>query len=124
MIQNKFLLTCALLLFAAVCVFPQDSANNTGSQSSTQEKNNDIEYDPYTDEEFPPFLHGIRRSEVLFFGSIPVAYLYCNLGYMAYSQATGVSMESEDKNYMLLYASLSVSAAVVILDYILGKLFD
>ena len=110
-----------LICLTPFCLFPQDSGGETEQEDGANEER----YEPYQEDEFPPLLHQFRRSEVLFFGSFPLSYLYSNLGYFAYSEMTGHSLDANTKNQVLLYTSLSISLTVVlidlILDYINGK---
>ena len=124
--SRKLFLAVLLSVFASVTILAESSTvpGTTTSSGQNNDKDDDKDYTPYDPGEFNPFLNGLRRGEVLFFGSIPITYLYCNLGYLVYSQATGNYMGSEDRNYMLLYASFSASAAVVLIDIVLGKIFD
>ena len=40
--------------------------------------------EPYTDQEFPPWVLKVRRAEILAVGAFPLAYLFAGLGYDYY----------------------------------------
>ena len=95
------------------------------------------EYDgPYTDPlpyekvEFPVWVHDIRRCEVIFFGSIPLTYIFTNLIYDYTIYAThdfdseygiGTARDQDDIEFMLL-TSLSISGGIAVVDLIIDKI--
>ena len=101
-------------------VFSEEIESYQEKIAKEKEFEDEEEYAPYTVEEFSPALHQLRRGEVLFFGSLPITYLYSNLGYMAYTQMSGTILDGDDKNFALLYSSISLSFAVVVVDAVLG----
>ena len=94
------------------------------------------DYEPYEDGEFPVWLHDLRRFEVLFIGALPVTMLVSVLSYNIYRSVEQylenqsgfsllgafdtASLESEDKR-TIFTIGLSLSAAISIADYILGR---
>ena len=125
----------ALLLFVVSNSLYAQSAG----QDPTQQNNNiaseddTIVYEPYEDEEFPEWLQDLRRAEVVFVGSFPIAMLFSSLAYDGYRlvrsgieeggfSGAEIGSYTSDEGVGLLVAGLSVSAIVSILDFVLGKL--
>lgn len=79
----------------------------------------EISYIPYTEDEFPDFLHDLRRAETLFLGSIPITYAAVSLGCTA-AQTLFSAEECSFGARMLMTAGLST--VIVGADYILGIL--
>jgi hypothetical protein len=68
---------------------------------------------PYSDDEFPKWSLDLRRGEVIFFGSLPIAYAMTSL----------VSSKLINKDltfWQTMAISAGVSTAITVLDYILG----
>ena len=59
--------------------------------------------EPYTKEEFKPWVHQLRRSEIVTLGSLPFTTLSTTLGYSIYKYAT----QDVDSNYNPFFASQS-----------------
>jgi hypothetical protein len=90
--------------------------------------------EPYTDAEFAPWLHDLRRGEIVAIGSFPIVYLFAQLGYNLYrygmhggdAQYAPLGnpdqvpySESETVGVILGAAALSVGVAVA--DYLIGQ---
>ena len=69
-------------------------------------------YEPYSNDEFPKWTLDLRRAECIFFGGIPIAY---PLTALAFSIA-----DKETSFLQNLAIACSVSAAIALIDYIIG----
>lgn len=96
----------------------------------------DTKAEPYTKDEFHPWLHQLRRSEIVTLGSLPFTTLTTSLGYSFYryfandfdpefqpnpfspSQAN-LSIEEQKR---ILYISLSASLLVGIIDFTISMI--
>jgi len=68
---------------------------------------------PYSDDEFPKWSLDLRRGEIIFFGSLPIAYAMTSL--------VSSNLVHKDLTFWQTMAiSAGASAAIAILDYILG----
>ncbi len=69
-------------------------------------------YEPYRTEEFPKWSLNLRRAECIFFGGIPIAYPLTALAF---------SVANKDTSFVQnLAIACSVSAAIALIDYIIG----
>lgn len=79
-------------------------------------------YEPYEEQEFPQWLHDLRRAESLFIGSLPIAYgavtLTCSL-----FETGERTLTTDDYLTRLAYASM-LSGALVLADYLVGLYED
>ncbi len=88
-------------------------------------------YVPYEDDEFPQWMHDLRRAEVVFIGSFPITLLLASLSYEAF-RATRDSIArtplvdraefgsfSSAERTGLLVSGLSLSGLVTIADLII-----
>ena len=70
------------------------------------------DYEPYKQDEFPKWSLELRRAECIFFGGIPIAYPLTTLAFgLAKKQTSFVEN---------LAIACSVSAAIALIDYIIG----
>lgn len=107
---------CLILIFN----FPLFSQSTSSSSTSPA---------PYTKEEFPSFLHDLRRAEIITFGSLPFVTLGVTLGYGAYGYFSGefssfpnpldkgAESFSSWQQAKIFGASLGISVALGLLDY-------
>ena len=84
--------------------------------------------DPYEKEEFPEWAWKVRRFEVIFFGGLPVVYMFTTLGYDIYQKTAngenfGSQRDQRDLLNMVLI-SISVSGAIAIADLIISLIKD
>ena len=94
------------------------------------------EYEPYEEEEFPGWAHDLRRAEVIFFGTIPFTFFASGLSYDLYKYAsnnfnsdfapalfgnTTPPVLTNDEKWQLIKISVSLSAFLSLLDYLLGE---
>ena len=94
-------------------------------------------YEPYRPDEFPEWAHTLRRFETIFFGSLPIAFLFSSLGFDMYAYSThnfsqeylplffGNSPEKEqftqDTMVERIGISISLSLVIAIADLIIDK---
>ena len=70
------------------------------------------DYEPYTADEFPKWALDLRRAECIFFGGIPIAYPLTALSF---------SLANKETSFLQnLAIACSVSAAIALIDYIIG----
>jgi hypothetical protein len=132
------------MLLAAPLVFPQESVTeNVPEKVPEKPSEKPAEKAPagktpkeYEKEEFPPFLRALRRGEIILFGTFPISLFLTfevyDLGrYFAYGQQLAYApwpfrppnaeaYSSEDNRNVLLIAA-SVSLALAITDYVIGR---
>ncbi len=94
-------------------------------------------YEPYRPDEFPEWAHTLRRFETIFFGSLPIAFLFSSLGFDLYAYSAnnfsqeylplffGNSPEKEqftqDTMVERVGISISLSLVIAIADLIIDK---
>jgi hypothetical protein len=92
-------------------------------------------YEPYRPEEFPEWAHTARRFETIFFGALPIAFLFGSLGFDMYAYTSngftqeylplflGNSPEKEqftqDTMIERIGISISLSLVIAIIDLII-----
>jgi len=118
------LILCILLI---CCNLPaQDAQRNEESDTEA--------YEPYAADEFPSWLHEVRRAEVILIGSFPITMLFTSLSYegiravvnavkgveTAGTQTFGGSEFTAEESRGILITGVLLSAAVAVADYILG----
>lgn len=94
------------------------------------------DYEPYEEEEFPGWALDLRRGEVIFFGTIPFTFFASKLSYDLYRYAsnnfdsdlvpalfgnTTPPVLNNDEKFQIILVSVSLSAFLAVLDYLLGK---
>ncbi len=97
----------------------------------------DNEPEEYQKEEFPNWLHELRRAEIIFAGSVPFAILFTNIGYSLYGAFSddfgeGYSIENftssssmtTEQRYRILSISLGLSGTIAAADFIIGLFKD
>ena len=92
------------------------------------------DYEPYSADEFPSWLHDIRRAEVIAVGSFPISMLFVSLTYEGVraiiNAATGAETSggpafgsgdlSPEERRGILFAGTLLSVAVALTDYLIG----
>ena len=97
-------------------------------------------YEPYRPEEFPEWAHTVRRFETIFFGALPIAFLFSSLGFDMYAySANGFSQDylplffgnspqkeqfTQDTLTERIGVSISLSLVIAIIDMIIDKRID
>ncbi|MBT3273741.1 MAG: hypothetical protein HN368_11330 [Spirochaetales bacterium] len=121
------------LLILGQPIFAQQAPRR--GDESTESTEEVEQYEPYTDDEFPVWMHTLRRAEVLFIGSFPITMLFSSLAFngvrgtvSALNDAGALgSAEYVPENWSsaesvtVLITGLGLSAAVAIFDYLLGR---
>jgi len=95
--------------------------------------------EPYEEKEFPAWMWNLRRGEIICIGSFPFTMFFTNIGFqiVRYFQSDlesefvpvpfggvgTVSLEEGDKKRILITA-VSLSAAIAVSDFIIGKILD
>ena len=92
-------LVLAIISFAALPVFSADEEA----------------YTPYDPDEFPQWAHDVRRGEIIFFGSLPIT--------AAVSAFLLPRIMPDISNSARITAAVSLSAAVAVTDFLLGRVF-
>ena len=104
-------------------------SNSLYAESSSAVDSNEVSYELYKYNEFPDWLHKVRRAESLFIGSLPLTFGAVTLAFGAVTLAANIfsvnTLESLDNDYLFrIGISAAVSFGVVLIDYILGELQD
>ena len=79
------------------------------------------EYEPYTEEEFPIWVHELRRAESIFFGSFVLTFPVAALCYNIAAQY-GMPTPSENYQQVLMQAAWAAGLSLLItgIDWIIG----
>jgi len=131
--QRRTLTAFCILLFFISGSLPL-TAQSTDGDTSADSKG---EYEAYRPEEFPQWAHSLRRYETIFFGALPLAFLFTGLGFDLYKYADsnydekylplflGASPEKEaftrDTIGSRIAVSISLSAVIALVDYFLNR---
>jgi len=126
-----------ILILTAAGLAPGWGESLDYSNQSGQFRFSGYDYEPYAPDEFPEWAHVLRRYETIFFGSIPISFLFTSLGFDFYAYAThdfsedylplflGTSPEKEDFNRSVIGAkitvSISLSAVIAYIDYLIER---
>jgi hypothetical protein len=105
---------------------PQQPAQNPASKEPQPE--------PYTDAEFPPWLHDLRRGEIVAIGSFPIVYLFAQLGFNLFRYGShGWDPQyaplgnpnqvpySSSETIGVLGGAAALSVGVAVADYLIGQ---
>ena len=94
------------------------------------------EYEPYQDDEFPQWAKDLRRAEIIFIGTIPFTFFYSSFSYDFYRYASNdfdqslapallgnktPPIRTNEEKWQIIIASVSLSAVLVLVDYLLGQ---
>ena len=126
----KYKKTVIMLLLIAA------TSSRIAAQSNTDEESSPVEtYTPYSPDEFPEWLHQLRRAEIVLVGSFPLTMVFTTLSYegfrlvrslFAQSNVVG-TMAIEFGNFTanektgLLLGGVVLSVAVSVVDLILDR---
>lgn len=82
---------------------------------------------PYQREEFPEWLHDLRRFEIILVGSFPISFLGTTLIYdtvrdYGFNNAPTTAAESQEDITNKILISIGVSGAIAITDFIIHKI--
>ena len=89
---------------------------------------------PYASDEFPQWLHDLRRGEIITVGAFPIVYLFTQLGYNIYRYSvhggdsqyaplgnSGQVPYSNSETIGVLLGAASLSVVVATADYLIGR---
>lgn len=129
-------------LWPLLVLVPALSWGQTSGTPSTTPATSAVPAQPYTDQEFDPWMLKMRRAEIIAVGAFPLVYLFSGLGYDYYyylsrgfpqdnipwpagpgtSQWTTTAQpdQLQRKNLTLVGVSLAVGVAIAALDWALG----
>ena len=81
-------------------------------------------YEPYAEQEFPQWSKTLRRSETIFFGSLPISLTIASLGYSAalVLGAPPIATTSTGETIAMFSIAAGLSLVVALVDFILGEL--
>ena len=74
-----------LLVFFVVLAIATPSVMAQRRSAEDEQNESEPAYEPYEAEEFAPWMHSLRRGEVIFFGAFPITMLFTALAYDGYS---------------------------------------
>ncbi len=119
--MKSFLIIFLLIVFITIPLFSGESLP---------------EYEPYQDNEFSQLAKDLRRWEIIFFGTIPFSFFYTSFSYDFYRYAVNnfdstlapailgnktPPIRTNDEKLQIIAVSLSLSAVLAFIDYLLGK---
>ena len=104
------LFTCTIILFFLSSLFPL-----TAEEA-------ELGPEPYQADEFSSSLLALRRSEVIFFGSIPVTFILSGLGWQLSQAAAAGNYPFSDEQHTcnILITAGVLSLGIALIDYFLG----
>jgi hypothetical protein len=111
-IFGKIVLTTILTMLLSISLYAESPSENNSNKES---------YELYVYEEFPDWMHKIRRAESLFIGSLPLSFGAVTLAANIFSINTSESLDKDDYLFRI-GISAAVSLGVVLIDFILGEL--
>jgi len=107
---KRFLSLILLILMILSCA---------SAPSAVPSAEGDREPVPYGKDEFSPGLVKLRRAEVLFFGALPLFYMFTSLGYDLAVQDPPA--ETNDVLGQKMGITLSLSGLLSLADFIVGE---
>lgn len=97
-----------------------------------------VTIEPYTRDEFPDWLHDLRRAEIVSLGSLPFVTLGVTLSYSLYryfshdmnpdyfpnpfAKSSSAARLTTDEQLGILFTSLGISAAVGVIDFTISTI--
>jgi len=95
--------------------------NSLYAESSSAVDSNEVSYELYKYNEFPDWLHKVRRAESLFIGSLPLTFGAVTLAANIFTVNSSGSLDNVDYLFRI-GISAAVSLGIVIIDFMLGEL--
>jgi hypothetical protein len=123
-----------ILLVLFVCGQLPAQASEDSTAAGNEQEEGAPDYEPYSDEEFPPWLRDVRRAEVVLIGSFPITMLFTSLVYEGIRAIINVStgvrttgtpgigsadFTPEERKGILITGTM-LSVAVAAADYLIG----
>jgi len=103
-----------LLLIVLSFSFSLFALEENGVEVQMEKSIDGFSYTSYQKEEFPQWAIKVRRAETLFFGGVPLVFPVVSIA---------SNLIWEDTNfYRVLAISASMSAVIVLIDYIMGEI--
>ncbi len=123
-----------VLLLILCCAFPLFSEESTQSPESPKSDAESTAPVPYSEEEFPEWLIGLRRAEIVAMGSLPITFVasffaYDIIRYMVHGfdrsylpiGSPNPVPYSLQENLGVLTAACTVSGIIAIIDGMIGR---
>lgn len=87
---------------------------------------NVISYEPYTTEEFPDWAHKLRRSEIIFFGALALAFPLTVFSYnLAVNSFNAEPINDPTKRLLIQFgAAAAIAFTISITDLIIGEISE
>ena len=78
--------------------------------------------EPYSPDEFSPFLLNIRRGEIIFFGSVPLTFILSGFAWQIGEAAAASSYPYSDEQHTcnILITAGALSLSIALIDFFLG----
>lgn len=133
MVRAVFVPVLLLLLLVPQAVFSQAGSTTTDTGEETMEP------EPYTEDEFPPWMRKLRRGEIILIGSFPFTFFLSNIGTQLYRYAANDFAQeyspaligggqqtpySDQEKLAVIVTAVSISAAVALADFIIGEILE
>jgi len=98
-------------------------SNSIYAESPSEvDENEDVgTYELYRYNEFPDWLHKVRRAESLFIGSLPLSFGALTLAANLFTVNSSGSLDNDDYLFRI-GISAAISLGIVLIDFILGEL--
>ncbi len=128
--MNRWL-SLALILLLAAQVLGAEQRGATNPPGDEEQAVSDFE--PYTGDEFPDWLHVVRRAEIILIGAFPITTLFSSLAYDGFrtlrtaaeqgsvagsaNSEFGVFTDAESRG--ILIAGVSLAAIVSLIDFLI-----
>ena len=122
------------MLLILCCAFPLFSEETTQSPESPESGAESTEPVPYSEEEFPGWLIGVRRAEIVAMGSLPITFVasfiaYDIIRYMVYGfdrdylpiGSPNPVPYTPQENLGVLTAACTASVIIAIIDGVIGR---
>ncbi len=98
-------------------------SNSLYAETSSAVNSDDESYELYVYDEFPDWMHKVRRAESLFIGSLPLTFGAVTLAVNLFSVNTSGTLIHDDYLFRI-GISAAVSLGIVIIDFVLGELLN
>jgi hypothetical protein len=138
--KRDFFISLILIAFFSHGLFAQTTTPTptpTPSPSPTGTPPPGHTPEPYTKDEFPQWLADLRHAEIIFFGSLPVSFLFAFEGveigrYIASGEKPEFSpwpvrsasppAYTTEEQFWIVGSAVVISAVIALVDFIIGQL--